>query len=765
MNTTIKFHQLKLTAAAAALFLSATTSWAVTPFELKDIRIEGLQRVEPGAVFASLPFKVGEVYDDDKGSIAIRSLFSLGLFKDVRIDVSGSVAVIIVEERAHVADVNFSGVKEFDADTLKKALRDFGLAEGRPFDKSVLDRAEQELKRQYIGKSLYAVEVVSTVTPIERNRVNLTFTVKEGEPAKIKSIDIVGNSVFSASTLKGLFELDSGGWLSWYTKNDRYSRAKFNGDLESLRSYYLTRGYLEFKIDSTQVAISPDKQDINLTINISEGARFVVAGVKLEGNYLGKNNEFSSLVSVVPGQAYNSELVSQTTKAFTEQFSTYGYAFARIQVKPEIDRVNNRVTLVFSANPERRAYIRKVVITGNSKTRDEVVRREFRQLEASWYDGARIKLSKERVERLGYFKEVTLDTQEVNGTPDQVDLLVAVTEKPTGNLSLGAGFSSSEKLSLTFGIKQENIFGSGNYLGLDISSSKYNKTFVISTTDPYFTKDGVSRTLDFYTKTNKPLATQGGQYSLATHGAGIRFGVPFSELDTVFFGLSVERLGVTSGTNIPAAYLAYAQQFGKNSNSFPASVGWARDSRDSALVPTRGRYQRLGGDVAFIGDVKYARFTYQIQQYIPLNKQFTLGLSGDIGLGKGLAGNPYPVFKNFYGGGLGSLRGFDQGTLGPRDVTGAYIGGAKKIIFNAELTAPFPGAGNDKTLRLFGFVDAGNVYGEHEKLDLGNLRASSGVGISWISPMGPLRLAWAKPLRLESGDKISKIQFQIGSAF
>lgn len=757
--------RLKQSAVAVALSCLMGASWAVAPFAIKDIRVEGLQRVEPGAVFSTLPFKVGDTYDDDKGAVAIRALFALGLFKDVRIEVQGDVTVVVVEERPHIADVSFTGIREFDNDTLKKALRDYGLAEGRPFDKSVLDRAEQELKRQYVGKSMYGTEVVATVTPIERNRVNVNFSVTEGETAKIRTIDIVGNKAFSTSTLRDLFDLDTGGWLSWYTKSDRYSRAKFNSDLEALRSYYLQRGYLEFKIESTQVALTPDKESVSVTINVNEGARFVVSGVKLEGNYLGKNDEFASLVKVVAGQPYNSETVSQTTKAFTDQFSIYGYAFARVQVKTDVDRVNNRVQIVLAANPERRAYVRKVIVQGNSKTRDEVVRREFRQYESSWYDGSRIKLSKERVERLGYFKDVSLDTQEINGVPDQVDLVVSVTEKPTGNLNLGAGFSSAEKLSLTFGIRQENVFGSGNYLGLDINTSKYNRSLVISTVDPYFTKDGISRSLDFYTRSTKPYETQGGQYSLATHGLGMRFGVPFSEEDTVFFGISAERTGVTSGSNIPAAYLAHAMQFGKNSTAFPLSIGWAKDTRDSAIVPTKGQYQRITGELAILGDVKYLRGMYTLQHYIPLNKQYTLGLVADVGWGKGLGNSSYSVFKNFYAGGLGSVRGFDQGTLGPRDVTGSYIGGAKKVVLSAELTAPFPGIGNDRTLRMFGFVDAGNVYAENQKLDLGSLRASTGVGISWISPMGPLRFAVAKALRTEPGDKITKFQFQIGSAF
>ena len=759
-----RFH-LRTVSAVVAMAFAAQAAWAVDPFTVSDIRIEGLQRVEPGTVFASLPVRVGDTYNDEKGSGAINALFSLGLFKDVRLETNGNVLVVVVEERPTVAEVEFVGTKEFDKDTLKKAMRDVGLVEGRPFDKALADRAEQELKRQYINKSLYGAEIVTTVTPIERNRVNLTFSVTEGDAAKIKEINIVGNKAFSASTLKGQFDLDTGGWLSWYTKSDRYARNKLNADLEALRAYYLSRGYLEFRIDSTQVAISPDKEDISVTINVTEGERFVVSSVKLEGNYLDKDDEFKSLVTIKPGEAFNADAVAQTTKAFTDYFGNFGYAFARVESRPEIDRATNQVTLVLQADPSRRAYVRKINISGNNKTRDEVLRREFRQLESSWYDGDKIKLSRDRVDRLGYFTDVNVEIQEVAGSPDQVDLMVSMVEKPTGSLTLGAGFSSAEKVSLSFGIKQENVFGSGNYLGIDVNTSKYNRTLVLSTTNPYFTQDGISRTLDLYHRSSKPYQDQGGNYELVTQGASVRFGVPFSETDTVFFGGGLERTTIKPGTNMPAVYLAYAEEFGYTSLAVPLTIGWSRDSRDSALVPNSGLYQRLNTEWSVAGDARYLRANYQIQQYIPLNKQFTLAFNGEAGWGKGLNGQPFPVFKNFYSGGLGSVRGFDQGTLGPRDVTGSSIGGPKKITLNAEVIAPFPGAGNDRTLRIFAFTDVGNVFGEDQKLTVSDLRASVGVGLSWISPIGPLRIAFANPLRKQAGDRIQKLQFQIGTSF
>ena len=765
MNLYTNRFRLRTVSAVVAMAFAAQAAWAVDPFTVRDIRVEGLQRVEPGTVFASLPLRVGDTYNDEKGTGAINALFGLGLFKDVRLETDGNVLVVVVEERPTVADVDFSGTKEFDKDVLKKAMRDVGLVEGRPFDKALADRAEQELKRQYINKGYYAAEVVTTVTPIERNRVNLSFAVTEGDTAKIKEINIVGNKAFGASTLKDLFDLDTGGWLSWYTKSDRYARNKLNADLEALRAYYLSRGYLEFRIDSTQVAISPDKQDISITINVTEGERYVVSSVKLEGNYLDKDDEFKSMVTIKPGEAYNADAVAQTTKAFTDYFGTFGYAFAKVDAVPEIDRENNRVALVLQADPSRRAYVRKINISGNNKTRDEVLRREFRQLEASWYDSDKIKLSRDRVDRLGYFTDVNIDIQEVPGSPDQVDLMVSMTEKPTGSLTVGAGFSSAERVSLSFGVKQENVFGSGNYLGIDVNTSKYNRTAVLSTTNPYFTPEGISRTLDLYHRSSKPYQDQGGNYEMVTQGASVRFGVPFSETDTVFFGGGLERTQIKPGTNMPAIYLAYAEEFGYTSLAVPLTIGWSRDSRDSALVPNAGLYQRLNSEWSMAGDARYLKANYQIQQYIPLNKQFTVALNSELGWGKGLNGRPFPVFKNFYSGGLGSVRGFDQGTLGPRDVTGSSVGGAKKITLNAELIAPFPGAGNDKTLRLFAFTDVGNVFGENERARAGDLRASVGVGLSWISPIGPLRIAYANPVRKQAGDRIQKLQFQIGTSF
>ena len=752
-------------AMAALTTLAVPTAYAVEPFALQDIRVEGLQRTDPGTVFAALPFRVGDSYTDEKGAAALRALFATGLFKDVRIEIDGQVAVVVVEERPVIETVSFVGLKEFDKDTLVKSLKDAGIGEGLPFDRALIDRAEQEIKRQYLSRSLYGAEVVTTITPTERNRVNVSFTMTEGDAAKIKEIRIVGAKVFSEGTLTGLMDLTTTGWLTWYTKNDRYSRAKLNADLDTIRAHYLNRGYLEFNIETAQVTISPDKQDISVTLTIREGQPYTVTAVRLNGDFLGKEEEFKQLIGIRAGEPYRAAAVTATTKAFTDRFGTFGYAFARVEARTEIDRANGQVALVLAAEPQRRVYVRRIDVAGNTRTRDEVVRREFRQLESSWYDGERIKLSRERAERLGYFKDVAVETNEVAGTADQVDLAVNVTEKPTGNLSLGLSFSSADRLALSASVRQDNVFGSGNYLGFEVNTSRLSRSLVFSTVDPYFTVDGISRAMDLFYRTSRPYNSLGDQYQITNPGAAVRFGVPFSEYDTVFFGIGVEQTNIGTSTGIPNQYFDYRFRYGPVSTSVPLTLGWARDERDSALTPTTGRYQRANVEWSVAGDVRYLRTNLQYQQFFPIWNKITLGLNGELGWGLGQGGRPYPVFKNFYGGGLGSVRVFEQNSLGVIDPTGAYVGGAKKLNLNAELYLPVPGTGNDKSLRIFAFADAGNVWRDGEPITTGSLRSSAGLGLSWISPVGPLKLSWGAPLKKLSTDRIQRFQFQIGTAF
>jgi outer membrane protein insertion porin family len=606
--------------------------------------------------------------------------------------------------------------------------------------------------------------VVTTVTPIERNRVNVTFTMNEGEAARIREIRITGASAFSESALKSEFELSETGWFSWYSKNDRYSRAKLNADLEKLRAFYLNRGYLDFAIESTQVTISPDKQTITIGISIREGQPYTVTAVRLEGNYLGKEDEFRSLVTFRPGEPYRGDAVTETAKAFTERFGLYGYAFARVEQRPQIDRETGQVVVALAANPERRAYVRRIDVAGNTYTRDEVIRREFRQLESAWYDGSLIRSSKTRLDRLGYFETVDIETAEVPGAPDQVDLVVNVKEKPTGSLSVGAGYSNAEKFTFTAAVRKDNAFGTGNTLGFEINTGQTNRALVISTYDPYWTVDGISRSFDLVYRKTRALNQLLDEYTNSNQRLAMTFGVPLSDFDTIYLGGAIDRQQIGTAIGIPLAYLNYRAIFGETSMAFPLTLGWSRDARDSLIVPTAGRYTRVNLEASLAGDVQYTRTNLQLQQYFPLPARLVLGVNSELGIGRGLNDKPFPVFKNFFGGGLGSVRVFEQGSLGVIDPTGAYIGGAKRFNFNTELYFPVPGTGNDKTLRLFAFTDAGNVWREDEKITAESIRASAGIGLSWISPVGPLKLSYGTPIRVQRNDRIQRFQFQIGAA-
>ncbi|MES2536714.1 MAG: outer membrane protein assembly factor BamA [Pseudomonadota bacterium] len=759
--------------AIAAFALCSGQALAVEPFTVKDIRVEGIQRTEAGTVFSYLPVRVGETFTDEKGAAAIKALYATGFFKDVRIEVEGDVLIVMVEERPAISGVDFSGVKEFDKDQLTKSLKEIGLGESRIYDKALVDRAEQELKRQYLSRGLYGVQVVTTVTPIERNRVNINFAVDEGDIARIRQINIVGNKTFTDKRLRDQIKLSTPGWFSWYTKSDQYSKQKLAGDIEALKSFYLNRGYLEMQVESTQVSITPDKKDIYVTINISEGDKFNVADVKLEGDMFGREEELKSLVQLKNGDVYSGEKLAESIKKISERMGNFGYAFANVNANPEINREKKEVAFTILIDPGKRVYVRRINVAGNTKTRDEVVRREMRQIENSWYDGEKIKISRDRVDRLGYFTEVNIETPEVPGTTDQVDLNMSVVEKPTGNISLGAGFSSSEKLTLSGSIQQANAFGSGNTLGLDINTSKRTRTIAVTQVNPYFTDDGVSRSYELYSRTARPPENLTEDFRVRTNGANIKFGVPFSELDTIFFGVGAEQTTVEIFTNSPPVYKQYVRDFGNGTTSakttsFPLTAAWQRDSRDSALVPTVGRYQRANLELAAIGNLRYYRAVYQHQYFQPMFSNVTLALNGEIDYGKGLGGKPFPVFKNFYAGGIGSVRGFEGSSLSVSPVAGVDpTGGQARLIANAELQLPFPGSGVDRSLRWFTFLDAGNVFNidQGEKFGVSGLRYSTGIGISWISPIGPLKLSYAFPLNSKEGDRKQSFQFQLGTGF
>ncbi len=745
--------------------MACAQAYAADTFVIKDIRVDGLQRTEPGTVFNYLPFRIGDRYTPELGAAAIRALFATGLFKNVSIRTTGDVVTVVVEERPVIANVDFVGTKEFEKKNLVAALKQVGLGDAQPYDQALVERAEQELKQQYLAKGYYAAKVTTTVTPLSRNRVDVTFNVDEGAVAKIRSLRVVGNHVFREGTLLDLFSLSTPGWLTWYTKADQYSRAKLNADLETLRSYYLDRGYLDFRIESTQVALSPDKTSIAITVNVHEGQKYVVSGYKLEGNYLGLEDQFRALVELKPGETYSAQKLNDSVKAMVNKFGVYGYAFARVQPTPTIDRKTHEVFFTIDADPGRRIYVRHINIGGNTRTSDKVIRREFRQFEDAWYDADRIKLSRDRVGRLGFFEDVQMSPEEVPGTSDEVDLNMQVKEKPTGMLGLGVGFSSADRLSFNASISQNNVFGSGNNLSLSLDTSSYYRTIAVSSTNPYFTQDGISRTISVYYRTIRPYTTQGNNYKIVTPGMSVQFGVPFTELDRVFFGIGVEQYTLDLAAGAPAAYISYVNEFGKTSTGYPLTIGWQRDSRNSALVPTDGRYQRLSADYSPFGSLRYARINYQYQQFVPLSNLTDLAFNGIIGYAHGLNGQPLPVFKYLYAGGIGSVRGFQQASLGPHDAQGNALGGAKLLVGDIEYQFPFPGSGADKSLRMSTFLDSGYVWGETQPVHLADMRAAVGIGVSWISPIGPLKFSIAKPIRTRPGDQTQTFQFTVGTAF
>jgi outer membrane protein insertion porin family len=765
---------MKLTQIAALVVgLYAGAACAVEPFVIKDIRVEGIQRTEAGTVFSYLPVKVGDTMTDAKASAAIKALFATGFFKDVRLEYDNDVLIVQVQERPAIAQIEFTGIKEFNKDQLKEGLKQVGLAESRIFDKALLDKAEQELKQQYYSRGKYAAEVTTTVTPLERNRVAINFNVSEGEVAKIREINIVGATAYKEKDLLDMFVLRTPGWLTWYSKDDQYSKQKLSADLETLRSFYLNNGYLEFNIDSTQVSITPDKKDIYITINITEGPKYTVSKVDLAGEMLLPEEELRKLIKIKPGDIFSRERLTESSKAIGDRLGNEGYAFANVNAVPELDKTKQQVAFTFFIDPGRRVYVRNINITGNSRTRDEVLRRELRQMEGGWYSSDKINKSRDRLDRLGYFSQVNVETPAVPGTTDQVDVDYSVTEKPTGNILLGAGFSSADGFVVSGSVSQANVFGTGNSLGVQVNSGKINKVYSLSYTNPYYTVDGMSLGFDVYKRNvDATDASAIATYSSSTTGGGVRVGIPFTELDTVNFGLSYERTKLTTFDTSPQQYKDFVTEFGSSNSTLRGDVGWVRDSRDSALSPTKGRLQRVYGETGLPGGtLKYYKLSYQDQWFRPLSRDFTLMLNGEVGIGDGMNGKPLPFFKNFYAGGNTSVRGYDNGTLGPKDVNGDALGGNKRIVANAEVFFPFPGLRNDKSVRMSVFADAGAAFGPGDvrgnfgKFNIGDLRYSAGVGVSWLSPVGPLKFSLAKPFKAKEGDREQKFQFVLGSTF
>lgn len=754
--------------------LYASSAAALEPFVVSDIRVEGIQRTEAGTVFSYLPVKVGETMNDELASQAIKSLYGTGFFKDVRIEAEGDVLVVTVQERSAIAQIDFSGNKSFPTDKMKEGLKQIGISEGQIFDKSQLDRAEQEIKRQYLSQGKYGATVKAIASPLERNRVAVRFDIEEGVVSKIRDINIVGNQAFSTEDLRAEFLLTTPNWMSWWNKDDQYSKQKLNADLETLRSFYMNRGYLEFNIDSTQVSITPDKKDIYITINITEGQKYTISEVKLAGETLVPEDELRALLKIQSGDTFSRENVTQTSKAISDRLSDDGYAFANVNPVPELDKEKHTAAFTFFVDPGKRVYVRRINIVGNTRTRDEVIRREIRQLESAWYASNKINRSKERIKRTDYFSDVNIETPAVPGTSDQVDLNISVVEKSTGSVQFGAGLSSSQGVVFGVTVNQNNFLGTGNRVSAQVNTGKYNTVYSLSYTDPYFTPDGVSRGIDVYRRdVDTSRLNNVGSYQSSSYGGGVRFGIPLNERDGINFGLAADFTTIDLNADSPQRYKDFcgAGSNGCTSNSLVLSAGWTHDSRDTVFFPTKGVLQRLTGEVSLpVLDLQYYKLDYKQSWYKEIFSGYTFMLNGEIGYADTYDNGNYPFFKNYYMGGVNSVRGYQNATLGPKaidSISGRQysIGGTKRLLGNAELFFPVPGLKNSSQFRMSAFVDAGNVFGSNESYSLGDLRYSAGIGASWISPFGPLKVVYAKALNSESGDDTQTIQFQMGQQF
>lgn len=751
-----------------------SSAWAIEPFVVQDIRVEGIQRTEPGTIFNYLPVKVGETMDDEKATQAIKSLYATGFFKDVRIEEDNGILVVLVQERSAIASISFDGNKSFPSDKMLEGLKQIGLSEGLIFDRSMLDRAEQEIKRQYLAQGKYAATVKTIASPLERNRVAIRFDIEEGAVTKIRSINVVGNRDFEDEVLLEQFKLTTPNWLSWWNKDDQYSKQKLTADLESLRSFYMNQGYLEFNVDSTQVSITPDKRDIYITVNITEGAKYKVSEIKMAGEMLLPEAEALSLITVQAGEFFNRQKVTESSKAISDRLGNDGYAFANVNAVPAVDKNNHTVGFTFFIDPGRRVYVRRINLTGNTRTRDEVLRREMRQLESAWYGADKITRSKQRLERLQFFEDVNIETPAVSGTTDQVDLNINVTEKSTGSIQFGAGLSSSEGVIFGVTVNQNNFLGTGNRVSAQVNTGDINTTYSLSYTDPYFTPDGISRGFDVYRRDVDTTSLDIASYKSSSYGLGVRFGMPLNERDSVSAGLTFDNTEVELDENSPLRFQRYcgsANNNGCSNNSLLLNLGWAHDTRDNVLFPNSGVLQKITSEIGLPGlDLEYYKLEYKHSWFRPIGKNVTLMLNGEIGYADSYGDRDFPFFKNFYVGGVNSVRGYETSAIGPRETDPQSgedfaVGGTKRLLGSAEIYFPVPGMKDSKQFRLSTFLDAGSVYGDEESISLDELRYSTGLGVSWYSPFGPIKLVFAKALNEQEGDKTQVLQFQLGTQF
>ncbi len=741
-------------------------AWAFTPFTVTDIRVEGLQRIAPGTVFSYLPVKTGDSFDETRSNEAVRALFKTGFFKDVRIERDNGVLVVVVQERPAIASIEITGNEDIETEPLMDSLKEIGFAEGRVFDRSLLDKVEQELERQYFSRGKYGVKITTTVTPLERNRMGIVIDVSEGRAARIKKISIVGNTVFDDETLLEDFQLSTPTLLSFYTGVDQYSKQKLSGDLETLRSYYLDRGYINFNIDSTQVSITPDKKDIYLTINITEGEQFKVKEVRMAGDLVVEPTELFPLVQLNPGDVFSRKRVTETVEKVGERLGDMGYAFANVNTIPEVDEKNKEVVVTFFVDPGKRVYVRRINMQGNTSTRDEVLRREMRQMEGGWFSTSAVERSKTRLDRLGFFEEVNVETPTVPGTTDQVDVNYSVTERPSGNLMVGVGYAQSSGVLFNASVTQNNFMGSGKRVSLAFNNSDVNTVYSFSYLNPYYTIDGISRGFGLFYKETDAGEANLADYTVNTFGGNVSHGIPINEFDTVRLNVEYENLDIGSTAFSSSAVTSFITKHGNQFDNLKLTGSWAHDTRNKTIFPDRGSLQLATAESTIPGlDLQFYKLGYQAQVYTPLTRLFTLMLNGEVNYGDGFGDfDALPFFENYYAGGVRSVRGFEDNTLGATDpLTGDPLGGGFRVVGNAEVLFPPPFFTKTNSFRMSTFIDAGNVYPTYSDFETSELRYSFGVGATWLSPLGALTFSLARPLNEKAGDQVQVFQFTIGA--
>lgn len=743
---------------------------AAESFTVQDIRIEGLQRIAAGTVFNYLPIKVGDTVSEHDTQEALRALFKTGFFRDVRFERQGNVLIVNVVERPSIAGIQLAGIKEFSDEELKKALKEIGMAEGRVFNRSLMDRVEQEMRQQYFARGFYAVSIKPTVTPLERNRVSIQFDVTEGKPARIREIDLVGNRSFPDKKLLDLFVLGPAPWYAFFSSADQYSKQKLTADLETLRNFYQDQGYLEFNVESTQVSITPDKENIYITINLVEGGKYTFTGFSLAGTFPVPQPELEGLVTLKPGATFSRKLLTESNKAITDRLANDGYAFANVNAIPEIDKEKSEVKFTFFVDPGRRVYIRRVNFAGNLATRDEVLRREMRQLEGGWYAADKIQRSRVRLQRLGFFEDVNVETPAVPDSPDQVDVNVTVKERHTGNLLVGVGYSDGDGVLLNASVTQTNLFGTGKEMSVSVDNSRSTTNFNVRYLNPYHTPDGISRGFSLFNSKVDASQANTAAYDVQTTGAGVFYGIPLTELTTLNVGADVEQITIKTGSDTAQVAQDFVARHGNTNNLLVGNASWASDSLDSTLLPTNGTIQRISAEMGVPGsDLEYYKLNYLLGRYWPIGVRNSFRLKGELGFGEGFGNtSELPFFKNYFAGGSSTVRGYKSRSLGPRDTRypDDPIGGNKRVLANAELFFPVPGSSRDnKAMRMSWFVDSGMVFGENQEIEFSALRHSTGLAFNWFSPLGPLSFSYGLPLNKKVDDKTESFQFTLGVPF